>query len=396
MTVSVRQLAPFAALSATYFAHIGFFNPYLPLWLKDAGLGLLAIGLLTSMQAGTRLVAPYFWGWLSDRTGLRVRWMRHCATVALIAGICLWFDWGLWALTLSLLVMFLHTSAMMPLSEAALAHLVASDGHFDAKRYGRVRLWGSVGFLVTVLLAGAWFEHHGMGSFPAWVVMTLLAVVISVWSMPEQPHAASQSHEPTAPSVWGVLKQPKVCWLFAAVFWHVLAHVAVYAFFSLYLDHLGYSKTTIGLLWAVSVVCEIGWFLTQGRWLPLLKLETWLVWAAGLTALRMVLVAAAADRLWVLLGAQTLHALTFAAHHTVCIALIHSQFPAALRGRGQALYAVIGYGLTGVLAGAGGGMLVERWGLGSVFWVAAGSGALACLSAWRVKRLNTVKRPSNH
>ncbi len=53
-----RQLMPFAALSASYFAHIGFFNPYLPLWLKDMGLGLLAISVLTSVQAATRLFAP--------------------------------------------------------------------------------------------------------------------------------------------------------------------------------------------------------------------------------------------------------------------------------------------------------------------------------------------------
>ena len=55
------SLVPFAALSASYFAHIGFFNPYLPLWLKDLGLPIFTIGLLTSMQSFTRLFAPYAW-----------------------------------------------------------------------------------------------------------------------------------------------------------------------------------------------------------------------------------------------------------------------------------------------------------------------------------------------
>lgn len=57
-----RHLVPFAALSASYFAHIGFFNPYLPLWLKELGFGIFAISLLTSVQAATRLFAPYAWG----------------------------------------------------------------------------------------------------------------------------------------------------------------------------------------------------------------------------------------------------------------------------------------------------------------------------------------------
>jgi len=314
--------------------------------------------------------------------------MRHCAVAATLAATGLWFEWRIWGLTLSLLLMFLHTSAMMPLSEAALAHLVAQDGHFDVKRYGRVRLWGSLGFLVTVVLAGSWFEHWGMGSFPYWVVLTLLAVVASVMWMPEQPHATSQKHDARDPDVGQVLAKPVVRWLFGSVFWHVLAHVAVYAFFSLYLDHLGYSKTIIGGLWAVSVMCEIAWFMFQGHWLPRMGLATWLLWAAALTVLRMGLTAMGATSLALLILVQTLHAITFAAHHTVCIALIHQHFPAEWRGRGQALYAVIGYGLTGVIAGAGGGMVVERLGLEWIFWMAAMAGGMAAYCARRVNAVH--------
>ena len=70
-----------------------------------------------------------------------------------------------------LLLLFTHTSSMMSLTEAAMAHLVAGDWG----RYGRVRLWGSAGFMVTVFAAGAWFERYGMGSFPAWTAVTLPA-----------------------------------------------------------------------------------------------------------------------------------------------------------------------------------------------------------------------------
>lgn len=383
MTASVRVLAPFAALSASYFAHIGFFNPYLPLWLKDMGLGLLAISVLTSVQSATRLFAPYAWGWLSDRTGERVRLLRYGATAALVCSLGLWLNLGFWGLLLVLLLMFVHTSAMMPMSEAAMAHLVSQGGRFDAKRYGRVRLWGSLGFLLTVLAAGGWFERHGMGSFPLWTVATLLAVTLSVWWMPdvkEAPHAADAPAQP----VWMLLRQPEVAWLFAAIFFHVLAHIFIYVFFSLYLDHLGYSKATIGLLWAVAVVLEIGWFLTQGRWLPLLPLTGWLVLAAALVALRMGLLAKW-PLVWPLLVlGQMLHAITFAAHHTVCIALISHHFPGRLRGRGQALYTVVGYGVPGVLGGVGGGLVSTAWGLSAVFACGSVAGLMATACALRV------------
>jgi PPP family 3-phenylpropionic acid transporter len=378
-------LFPFAALSASYFAHIGFFNPYLPLWLKELGFGLIAISVLTSVQSATRLFAPYAWGTLSDRTGERVKLLRYGATVALLLSIGLWFPLGGVALFIVLLLMFTHTSAMMPMSEAALAHLVSQGGAFDVKRYGRVRLWGSLGFLLTVVVAGWWFEHFGMGHFPAWTLGTLAAVAVSVWLLPDFKEAAH--HEDEHPDMWPVLRQPPVRWFFAAVFFHVLAHIFIYVFFSLYLDSLGYSKTVIGLLWAVSVVIEIGWFFTQGRWLPLISLTGWLALAAGLMALRMGLTAGL-PLVWpLLLLAQALHAITFAAHHSVCIALLSHHFPGRLRGRGQALYTVIGYGLPGVMGGLGGGLLSSAFGLASVFWLSAACALVATGCALRLRSL---------
>ena len=382
MTASRRQLLPFAALSATYFAHIGFFNPYLPLWLKDLGYSLLAISLLTVVQSATRLVAPYGWGWLSDHSGERIKLLRYGATAALVISVGLWHDGGLAWLALVLGLMFLHTSAMMPMSEAAMAHLVSAGGAFDARRYGRVRLFGSLGFLVTVFAAGVWFQQFGMRHFPAWTVLSLLLVVASVWALPDvkEVTAVHERRQPMGP----ILRQREVQWFFTSVFFHVLAHMGVYVFFSLYLDALGYSKTVIGLLWAVSVLVEIGWFFTQSHWLPMLSLSAWLVLCGALTALRMGLTAAGASLWLVLLLAQLLHALTFAAHHATCIALLSHYFPGRLRGRGQALYTILGYGLPGVLGGLGGGLLSARFGLASVFWAALVCGALAAACAWQV------------
>ena len=136
--VTGRQLVPFAALSATYFAHIGFFNPYLPLWLKQLGLPIVVISLLTSVQSFTRVFAPYAWGALSDHTGERVRLLRISAALALVVSGGLWLGQGAWWIGLVLLVLFTCTSSMMSLTEAAMAHLVAGDWG----RYGRVRLWG--------------------------------------------------------------------------------------------------------------------------------------------------------------------------------------------------------------------------------------------------------------
>ena len=381
---SRRQLAPFAALSASYFAHIGFFNPYLPLWLQELGLSILAISVLVSVQAATRLFAPYGWGWLSDRTGERIQLMRYSACAALLASTGLWWDGGVNWLFGVLLLMFMHTSAMMPMSEAAMAHLVTQDGVFNARRYGRIRLWGSVGFLVTVMVAGVFFERAGMHHFPAWTVATMLAVTVSVFCLPDLKEAIP-AHALRV-NVMPVLRQRAVQWFFASVFLHVLSHIGISVFFSLYLDSRGYSKTMIGLLWALSVMVEIGWFFTQSRWLPHMSLPAWLVLCSAAMVLRMGLTASSAQVLVLLLLAQVLHALTFATHHTVCIALLSQHFSGRLRGRGQALYTVIGYGFPGVIGGLAGGMLSTHYGLSSVYWASMVISALAvacALGAWR-------------
>jgi PPP family 3-phenylpropionic acid transporter len=377
-------MAPYAALSASYFAHVGFFNPYLPLWLQSMGLSLVAISLLGSVQGATRVFAPYAWGWLSDHTGERVRLMRFASVVALVSACLLFLPLGTAGIAVVLLVMFTHTSAMMPMSEAAMAHLVSRGGEFDSRRYGRVRLWGSLGFLFTVFAAGVWFERFGMGHFPGWTVATMGAVVLCAWLLPDSREAPHPDHEPR-PAIWPIVRQPEVAWFFASMFFHILAHIGVYVFFSLYLNQLGYGKAMIGVQWGISVIVEIVWFLTQGRWLPLLSASAWLVLCAALMVLRSGLTAWAAG-LWMITLAQMLHAFTFAAHHATCIGLISRHFPGRLRGRGQALFTTVGYGLSGVLGAWAGGLLSEYLGLRSVYVAGMGVSALALVCALMMQR----------
>lgn len=391
MSSPLGGLPLLAVLTGVYFGFIGYFHPYLPLWLHELGFGTLAIGALVSMHSVTRVVAPYAWGWLADHTGRRERLMRLAATGALLAALVLLAFPGL--LSPSLLVvgavlfaMFLHTSALMPMAEAAVAQQVSSSQGLDLRRYGRVRVWGSVGYIVTVVASGFWFERHGMGAFALFTVGLLLLLVLVCWRLPV---AVDDGMPPSpAPSAWPVLRRPAVRWLFISAFFMVLAHIALYAFLSLYLDALGYSKRVVGGLWAVSILMEIAFFLRQGRWLARGHLAGWMTLACAVAAVRFGATAAFGASLAVLIVAQAAHALTFAAHHTACVALINRHFDGRLRGRGQALYAVIGYGISGVVGAVGGGALASVAGFASVFWAASAAAVLATLAGWRAWRLD--------
>ena len=380
-------VAPFAAVSFAYFAYAGLIGTYGPLWFQSLGYSTLAIGVLTSMQAGTRLFSPYAWGWVADHTGRRERLLRVAAGGSLLASTGFFFPSGYgWVATVTV-VLFVCTAGVIPISEATLAQRVSSGGKLDVGRYGRVRMWGSIGFVGAVTASGFILEAIGVGRFPVIVVALLAALVVAAWRLPasaEPPHLQA-----AAAGVLAVLRQPAVAWFFAGIFLTVLAHTSLYAFYSLYLASLGYDKSAIGLLWAVAVAAEVAWFWFQGRWIHRLTLHTWLVVAALASALRFALIAAFGGLVLVLVAAQFLHALSFAAQHSACIAVITRHFPGRLRGRGQALYTVLGYGASGVIGGIAGGALSEALGFTAVFWAASGT---ALVAAWCCRRALSLER----
>ncbi|CAD5374448.1 membrane hypothetical protein [Rubrivivax sp. A210] len=277
-------------------------------------------------------------------------------------------------------LLFVANSGVVPLYEAVVSQLLSSGQGVDPARYGRVRVWGSIGFIVSVTAFGALLEWRGIAIFPAFVALMNALLLVAALRLPRT--RAEGRHDQPPPPALHLLRRPALAWFFASIFFTVLAHTALYAFFSLYVVELGYGKAAVGALWAVSVAVEIAFFWTQGQWFPLLSPHRWLLVAALVTALRFVAIAAGGAWMPVLLLAQAAHALTFAAHHAACIALLNRYFPGRLRGRGQALYTMLGYGLPGVLGGLAGGWLVTHQGFAAVFWAAA----LCAVAGWGCAR----------
>lgn len=389
MTAEGRGALPaFAAVGFCYFGFVGLFMGYSPLWFEQLGFSAFGIGVLVALQNGTRLGVPYAWAAAADRSGRRVGMLRLAAGGSLLASVGLLWQGGPWWVGAVVAALFVCTAGVMPLTETTLAQWVSRDGVFDTGRYGRVRLWGSIGFVVAVAAGGTALQAAGLEHFPWFVVAMLALLWLATLRLPavaEPPHAAD-----AAPGgALAKLREPELGWFFAAVFLTVLAHHALYAFLSLHLAAIGYTKSQIGGLWAVGVVAEVLWFAGQGRWYPRLGAYAWLLVAALFTALRLGVIAGLAGVAWLLVLVQAMHAITFAGQHTACLDVVSRHFGGRLRGRGQALYAILGYGASGVLAGVAGGALAQAAGYAAVFWVAAGAGLA---SAWCARRAARAAR----
>jgi PPP family 3-phenylpropionic acid transporter len=192
-------LPAFALLSFTYFAAIGLFNPYAPLWFKELGFSTFAIGGIAALQYCTRIVGPYAWGWLGDHTGQRVTLIRLACTGCVVSAFSLLFVESLWPVAAVTALLFLANSGVVPLYETSLAHLLSNGQGLDAGKYGRVRVWGSVGFIASVTAFGFVLERAGVMAFP-WVVagmnLLLLWAALRLPRGHDQDRAGSLGREP--------------------------------------------------------------------------------------------------------------------------------------------------------------------------------------------------------
>lgn len=378
MTDPRHALRPYAVAWFCYFAAMGVFSLYAPLWFQQMGLSALAIGAIASLQSWTRVFAPYSWAWIADRSNRRHTLLQIvgvlCALTAL--ALALTGHYGVVAVGVCVALLFIANGAVMPLTEASLAHHLNLGAGGGGGLYGRTRVWGSIGFMLSVTVFGFVLQHAGLVTWP-WITFGMwVLLAAALWRLPATTDAPHHD-DAAATGALAVLRRPEVAWFFASVFLTVLAHTSIYTFFSLFAVSYGMNESAIGLLWTVGLVVEIAFFWYQGRWFERLSLHGWLLAAAGLAALRMAAIALSGGNVVVLALAQATHAITFAAQHAACIALVTRYFPGRLRGRGQALYSTIGYGASGVIGGVAGGAVIERWGFAALFWAASASALLA-------------------
>lgn len=360
-----------------YFATLGVLLPYWGLYLLALGFDPARIGELIAIPQATKLVAPTLWGWLADRTGRPMRVIRWaCLATALTFTGVYAVGGSYWGLLLTTLLFSFFWNAALPQFEAVTLNHLGEETY----RYSRVRLWGSVGFIVAAVGVGFLVQGWGVGMVPALLLALFIALWINSLLVAEAP--LTRMIQPSPP-LGQVLRQPAVIALFTACFLNQAAHGPYYAFLSLYLETFGYSREAIGLLWGFGVAVEVGMFVLFPSLLLRFGPRRLMLAALALATVRWLLIGHFAGDLPWLLFAQTLHAFSFGVFHAVSIHLIHQFFPGTLQGRGQALYSSLSFGAGNALGSLAAGYLWQGVGPAAIFDMAAALGALAWVTAWR-------------
>ncbi len=346
-----------------YFCALGAFMPYWGPWLHAQGQGPLAIGVLTAAVQFSKVLAPNLWGWLAHFWGSR-RIVPWAALITAAGFLSLWLAHGHFLpLLLITLTFSFFWAATLPLVDATTMDWAQHRG----TAYGRIRLWGSLGFIALSLGMGGLIARWGMAAFLPGIAIFLVA---TWWASRYLPYGALPAADTPRPRFSGTLRHVSIWFFLLAGLLEQASHGAYYAFYSIYAEQHGLGSAAVGMLWGSAVLCEVAFFWWGDRVIRHWGVPLVFTCAFILTALRWGVIAWWPGLIWIIL-VQILHAASYGAFHLAAVHWLADRFPSALRGRGMALYASIVYGLGGGLGALGAGWTWAQWGGQGTFAAAA-------------------------
>ena len=352
----------FSSFYFFYYFFVGLFVPYWGIYLKSLSFSALQIGTLLSLFQISRIFAPNLFGWLADKSGERAKWVKITSFCGVLGFLGIFWANTFYSIFFVMMAMSIFTSSTLPLAESlTLSHLEANKANSD---YSRIRLWGSLGFIVASLVLGIFIDNTGAksliyGLLVAQIIIFLLSFVI--------PDKVIKLKEGKKRSIWGVLKRTEVIILLTGCALMVSSHGLLYNFYSIFLQEQGYSNIIIGILWSIGVIFEILIFIMMPMILKQLTLKSVLLISLLFAVIRFFLIGNFVDSLSILILAQIMHAATFGSFHVASIQLISNFFNNEHQARGQSLYNSITYGVGGTIGGLGGGYLIDYWGAANTF-----------------------------
>ena len=386
---------PYWQLSSVYFfyfAILGATNPYWGLYLQSLGFNAEQIGSLMALFIATKLIAPNVWSYWADKSGRYERVMQLGAVLTPICFVGVFWTDQFWFMVAVMALYSFFWNAILPQYEVITLRALKGQ----EERYSQIRLWGSVGFILAVAGLGWWLDYAPVSTLPMAILVIMFAMAIVSFTVSGQmtvDRKSEQKNNAEQGIMYWLLKPHIVCFLLAVLLMQA-SHGPYYTFFSIFMEQYGYSRTVIGLLWALGVFAEVLLFLLMHKLLRWVKAEIILLVSLVLASVRWWFIGLYPESFYVMLLLQCLHAATFGSFHAASIALIHRLFPARHSGQGQAAYTSVGFGIGGALGAWGSGLIWQYFSAETSFQVASVTSGIAALifflslytqrSAWAV------------
>jgi len=353
-----------------YFGAIGAAYPYLPVFYRDLGLSFEEIGILTAIQAGTQLALGPIWGGLVDRFPRVGLTLPAAAAVAAVGGFTLFLATDFESSLAGSMLLFAGLAGIGPTLDARTLETLGPAGR---DRYGQVRAFGSLAFVVVALLVGLLLEARGSRSL-FWVYLPcLIGTVLVTATIPRRGTTRSVSLLRGAGQILGA---PGMLLFFVGftIVWTSLT--AANAFYSIQVVALGGSTALVGITWAFGAIIEVPLMFAFPRLAARFGTGRLLVFGALVFVLRAALAAVAVDPLALVLIAP-LEGLGFACVFVGGVTVLAARLPGSVGGTAQGLFSASA-GLATIIGSVVGGTVAGAVGISGMF---AASGAIALVGA---------------
>ena len=379
-----RQCGTLAGCYFFFFSLLGIMVPYWGVYLKSLQFDSAQIGQLLAVLMATRIVMPLLWAIRVDKTGRRLQAIRLGALSSSIFFLLFFVVQDYWPIALVLILYASCWSAILPQLEVVTLTTLNKRSH----DYSKVRMWGSIGFISSVTVGGFIFEHYGIN----WLISVGFLLLVCLWlcSLILKYQISSDEITETPKSNGGgfmaIVKQRYVLLFLVAILLLQISHGPYYSFFVLYLIDHGYNESFAGLQIGLGVLAEIGIFSISAWLLRKYAAKSLLLVSMLLSALRWMLTPLVVDDVWLLSLTQCLHAASFGSAHAAAMVFLNQWFVGANRGRGQALYASVSFGIGGALGALLAGFLWQEGAGAHTTWlVAAFFAMLALVLVWLIQ-----------
>lgn len=341
-SVAIDSRSNRAFLAVTYFFYfgqLGIFLPYVGLFLDDRGFSSAQIGSMLAMTAIFRILGPNLWANQADKHGTVGEILRFGCLLSFAVFSAIFVVEGYWLLTLTFCLMMMFWTAVLPqLEVVTLSATTNSRGG-----YGKLRLWGSIGFIVCSLLAGSLIDVYGPSVVAIVSWLSLLLIYVSSLLI-VNPQKNKQSSTLTT----GDWKQAYSLIFIVFMLANTLLQVSFgsyYNFFALYMNDLQYSGLSTGAFFATGVLAEIVIFIYAVKLIKHFDVMKLLALSILLTSVRWIGLAYFAHIGVVIILCQILHAFSFGLSHVASVYFLTHHFSAQFQSRAQAIYVSICFGV---------------------------------------------------
>lgn len=363
-----------AGLYILLFLLMGAMLPFFPKWLSSQGFSGAEVGWVLSGALLFRVGFSPFLGFWIDRQARHRLALAVVLVLMLALLLVLWLSAPAWvpvfaaALLLSALL-----QTLFPIIEGLGAHGAVSHGY----DYGKVRLWGSVAFMLGTLMVGRWIEQSQISVLLIWVSLSVLSLLAFVLTLPSAlfPARRDQANRASWADVQALFRDRNFLVLVIAAGLVVASHAAYYALSTVIWASQGYQASQIASFWVTGVVAEVLLFLWAKKLVANIGVKYVLMMGAVGALLRWGLMGLSLG-FYEVLATQLLHALTFGATHVAVMYFFGHRVPESLSTTAQMVHSGLGSGIFMSAATLASGYWYE-WRPEQVYWLPLGMAVLA-------------------